>query len=260
MTADKLTLTSSPDGPWRLIDIVEETGSTNADLIARAASGEDIAGVVLLAEHQSAGRGRQGRSWVAPAHSQVPLSVGISTESVPADRWGWLPLLAGVAVVDAIAEVAGIQAGLKWPNDVLFEGRKLVGILAEVAGSSQTIVLGIGINVTLHANDLPDPNATALNLLGWAHPDRNALAEAVLRELAARVDHWRELRGVDEKLIDDYRSRSITLGSRVRAELPGDREVVGNAVGIGESGQLRIDTGEDTVAVSAGDITHLRPA
>lgn len=105
--------------PWRRLDIVDETGSTNADLLARAAAGEQIAGSVLLAEFQNAGRGRHGRQWSAPARSQLALSVGVDAAGVSADGWGWLPLATGVAVVDAVAEVTGVRVGLKWPNDVL---------------------------------------------------------------------------------------------------------------------------------------------
>lgn len=260
MTSDRLTLTDSPGGQWRRIDIVEETGSTNADLVARAAAGEDIDGVVLLAEHQTAGRGRHGRNWGAPARTQLSMSVGIGVGEVPPDRWGLVPLLAGVAIVDAVAEVSGIQAGLKWPNDVLVEGRKLCGILAEVATPRPAIVLGLGLNATFTQHELPDPNATSLAILGWANPDRNELARAVLRELAGRIAHWRTARGVDEQLLEDYRARSVTLGARVRAELPGERELIGVAVGLGNDGQLRIEAADGTVtAVTAGDITHLRP-
>ncbi|MBA0045586.1 biotin--[acetyl-CoA-carboxylase] ligase [Mycobacterium sp. NPDC050853] len=259
MTSDRLTLTDSPGGQWRRIDIVDETGSTNADLVARAAAGEDIDGVVLLAEHQTAGRGRHGRNWGAPAYTQLSMSVGIAVGDVPSDRWGLVPLLAGVAIVDAVAEATGVQAGLKWPNDVLVDGRKLCGILAEVASPQQAIVVGLGLNATFTEHELPDPNATSLAILGWADPDRNELARAVLRELGGRIEHWRAARGVDQQLLEDYRSRSVTLGARVRAELPGDRELVGIAVGLGENGQLRIEGADGAVtAVTAGDITHLR--
>ena len=113
-------------GPWH-IDLVEETGSTNADLLARAAAGEDIDGAVLIAESQTAGRGRHGRTWSTPPRSQIALSAGVGVTGVPSDTWGWLPLLTGVAVVDAVAEVAGVAAGLKWPNDVLVGHREAGG-------------------------------------------------------------------------------------------------------------------------------------
>src|ERR1700710_1443712 len=88
---------------FKRIDVVDETGSTNADLIARAARGDDIDGAVLLAEHQTAGRGRQGRSWLGAPGAQIIVSVGVDAARVPADGWGWLPLATGVAIVDAVA-------------------------------------------------------------------------------------------------------------------------------------------------------------
>src|SRR5579875_4165144 len=104
-----------PGLPWRRLDVVDETGSTNADLLARASDGEDIDGVVLMAEYQTTGRGRHGRHWLAPPRAQIALSVGVGGASVPRSGWGWLPLATGVAVVDALAAVTGVNAGLKWP-------------------------------------------------------------------------------------------------------------------------------------------------
>ncbi len=236
------------------VDVVEETGSTNADLLARAAAGEDIDGAVLIAESQTAGRGRHGRTWSTPPGSQIALSAGVGVGAVPSEAWGWLPLLAGVAVVDAVAEVAGVTAGLKWPNDVLVGSGKLAGILAEVAAPAPVVVVGLGLNVT----EAPDPVATSLALLGAA-VDRTKLTEAVLAHLATRIDGWRAAGGADATLAADYRSRSVTIGHRVRASLPGDRTVEGVAADIDEVGRLRIDTGDEVLTVSAGDITHLRP-
>ena len=122
---------------WHRVDVVSETGSTNADLLARAAAGEVIDGSVLIAEFQCAGRGRYGRSWSAPPQSQIAMSTGVGANDVPSESWGWLPLLTGVAVVDVVRELCGIPAGLKWPNDVLVGSQKLAGILAEVAPSSE---------------------------------------------------------------------------------------------------------------------------
>jgi BirA family biotin operon repressor/biotin-[acetyl-CoA-carboxylase] ligase len=147
-----------PGRAWRRVDVVEEIGSTNADLLTRAAAGEDIDGAVLLAEYQSAGRGRHGRSWSAPARSQVAASVGVGVAAVPSETWGWLPLLTGVAVVDALDEITGVTAGLKWPNDVLVGTGKLAGILAEVAAPEPVVVVGLGLNVTMTAEEAPDPS------------------------------------------------------------------------------------------------------
>src|ERR1700721_389739 len=175
-----------PGMPWRQLDVVAETGSTNADLLARAEAGADIDGSVLLAEYQSAGRGRHGRQWSAPPRTQVALSVAVAGGSVPRTGWGWLPLATGVALADGLAAL-GVEAGLKWPNDVLAGGGKLAGILAEVASPTPVIVLGVGLNVTLTAEEAPDPVATSLLMLGSSATDRNTLARRVLRELARRV-------------------------------------------------------------------------
>lgn len=239
---------------WRHVDVVGETGSTNADLIARAAGGEDIAGAVLLAEFQSAGRGRHGRSWSAPPRSQIAMSVGVDTTGVPVARWGWLPLLTGLAVAGTVREQFGVDAGVKWPNDVLVGTGKLAGILAEV--SAPVIVVGLGLNVSLSADDLPDPNAVSLSMLGH-HADRTVLAGHLLRALSERLQRWR---AGDPRLAAEYRSVSTTIGTRVRALLPGDSEIVGVATDIDDAGRLLIDNAGTTVTVSAGDITHLRPA
>lgn len=251
-----------PDCTWQRLDVVAETGSTNADLLARAEAGEDIDGAVLLAEHQTSGRGRHGRYWLAPPRAQIALSVGVGAERVPASGWGWLTLATGVAVADALVEVGVIDVGLKWPNDVVVEDAKLAGILAEVAspgrGGQKVIVVGVGLNVTMTADEAPDPVATSLTMLGSSIPDRNLLAQKILGQLANRVEAWRTVGGADPTLMDDYRRYSRTLGSRVRASMPGDRQVAGVAEAIDELGRLCIDTGEQTIAVSAGDITHLR--
>lgn len=247
-----------PSRALRRLEVLDTTGSTNADLLERARSGEDIEGVVLVAEHQSAGRGRHGRSWSAPARSQIALSLGVGAAGLPPAAWGWLPLLTGVAVVDAVRATTGIDAGLKWPNDVMVGGGKLGGILAEVAPGGPAIVVGVGLNVSLRAEEAPDPRATSLVILGSTMIDRSALLGSVLAEWTARIDRWRALRGEDPSLAQDYRDRSITLGRRVRVELPGGREITGIATDIDESGQLRIATGAHTTSVAAGDITHLR--
>ncbi|KUI39751.1 biotin--[acetyl-CoA-carboxylase] ligase [Mycobacterium sp. GA-2829] len=256
---DVATLRESLTTPWRRLDVVDETGSTNADLLARAAAGEDIAGSVLITDYQSAGRGRHGRRWTAPPGSQLAMSVAVDTAGVPPDAWGWLPLLTGVAVRDAVSEVSGVEAGLKWPNDVLVGEGKLAGILAEVAAPQSVVVVGVGLNVTLSAADAPDTRATSLRMLGARNVDRNALAAALLRHLGERIARWGAARGADAELIADYRRHSLTLGRDVTATLPGDRQLRGTATDIDELGRLTIRSGAHTVTVAAGDITHLRP-
>ncbi|MGV0642884.1 biotin--[acetyl-CoA-carboxylase] ligase [Mycolicibacterium sp. XJ879] len=244
---------------WRRIDVVAETGSTNADLIARAQRGEAVDGAVLVAENQTAGRGRQGRSWSAVPYAQITVSVGVDAAAVPSQAWGWLPLATGVAIVDAVADT-GVQAGLKWPNDVLAGGGKLAGILAEVAAASQAVVVGIGLNVSLTGAEIGVPGVTSLVELGGPAPDRQQLLQRVLHELGRRFEAWRRHGGADPALIADYRARSLTLGTPVRAMLPGGQEIVGVARDIDEQGRLDIDTDGALTKVSAGDIVHLRPA
>ena len=250
---DRRHLSDSLSPPWRHLKVVEETGSTNADLIARATAGEDIDGTVLIAEHQTAGRGRSGRTWATAPRAQLTLSVGVGAAGVPTATWGWLPLAAGLAVVDAVSAAAGVQSTLKWPNDVLAGDGKLAGILSEVAG--QAIVVGIGLNVTLRGDEVGEPGVSSLAALGVADPDRTALAVELLRHLGQRVTSWR---AGDQQLMADYRARCATIGSSVRAVLPGGREVVGTAVSVDEQGRLRIEGDGDVVAVSAGDVVHLR--
>ncbi|MDH6279418.1 biotin--[acetyl-CoA-carboxylase] ligase [Prescottella agglutinans] len=249
-----------PDAFWSRLDVVAETGSTNADLLARP-QGPDYARSVLIAEYQSGGRGRHARPWVSAPRALVTVSAVLDMPGMDLADIGWLPLLSGIAVVDALRKVAEVDAELKWPNDVLIDGRKVAGILAEVASTAPvpTIVVGVGLNVSLTEDELPVPTATSLALESAAVTDRTVLVRAMLRELARR---WREWEGAGWK-VDDlaaaYRERCGTLGRLVRAELPGNRELVGVATDVDVEGRIVIKAeGESPVAVSAGDITHLR--
>jgi BirA family transcriptional regulator, biotin operon repressor / biotin---[acetyl-CoA-carboxylase] ligase len=243
---------------WRRVDVVAETGSTNADLITRAAAGEDVDGAVLITEHQTAGRGRQGRSWSDVPGAQITMSVGVHAGGVPTERWGWLPLATGVAIVDAVREVTGVEAGLKWPNDVLAGGGKLAGILAEVAAPQRVIVVGLGLNTTLRRDEIAVPDATSLLELGANAPDRLRLVSVLLGKLGERIVGWRNARGADETLAADFRARCLTLGSPVRAILPDNREITGVARAVDEQGRLCIEGAGETTVVSAGDVIHLR--
>ena len=249
---------------WRKLDVVEETGSTNADLLARAAAGTDIAGAVLIAEHQTAGRGRHGRGWSAAPRAQITMSVGVSVVDVPTEGWGWLSLATGVAVVDALAPLLdgiGVRAGLKWPNDVLAgqpdSPGKLAGILAEVV--RPVVVIGLGLNVTQSPEEVDGPGATVAAGPGRRQrPTATSWFVRLLRELGGRIVGWRAARGADWQLAADYRARSLTIGTRVRAQLPGGKEIVGTATAVDDQGRLCVETGAETVVVSAGDVVHLR--
>ncbi|MFC9892208.1 biotin--[acetyl-CoA-carboxylase] ligase [Nocardia sp. NPDC127579] len=244
------------------IEVVESTGSTNADLIARA-SEPGIDQTVLLAEAQQAGRGRHARTWVSPPRAQISMSMLVRLRGIAPEVLGWLPLLTGIAVVDALRATAGVDANLKWPNDVLIGGGsrsaragKVAGILAEVAtsGDAPAVVVGVGVNVSLTEAELPVPHATSLLLAGATELDRTTLVCALLTEFARRFDTWRAAGWDIGSLLDDYRARCVTIGAEVRAELPGGEVLTGVATGIDDHGRLLIGDR----AVSAGDVTHLR--
>ncbi|MBQ0948122.1 MULTISPECIES: biotin--[acetyl-CoA-carboxylase] ligase [Streptomyces] len=253
-------------GLWRQVDVVQRTGSTNSDLVARAAEGGLAEGVVLVAEEQSAARGRLDRQWTAPARSGLFFSVLLRPAEVPVPRWGWLPLLTGVAVATGLSRVAGVDTALKWPNDLLVtvgdEERKAGGILAERAGDDG-VVIGVGINVSLRADELPVPRAGSLALAGAVNTDRDPLLRGVLRSLEDWYGRWRGAGGdpAASGLQETYAAGCATLGRMVRAELPGDRSLVGEAVAVDGDGRLVLATGAGVQEpVGAGDIVHLRLA
>ncbi|AZK96131.1 biotin--[acetyl-CoA-carboxylase] ligase [Streptomyces tsukubensis] len=256
-----------PGGLWTSLDVVPSTGSTNADLVARAPGSPE--GAVLVAEEQTAGRGRLDRRWSAPARSGLFFSVLLRPgPDVPVERWGWLPLLAGVAAATGLSRAAGVDMSLKWPNDLLVtvdgEERKTGGILAERAGGAEdgAVVVGIGINVTLRAAELPVPTAGSLALAGAVGTDRDPLLRAVLRSLERWYGDWRAAGGdpIGSNVQGAYAAGCATLGRTVRAELPGGRERTGEAVALDGDGRLvlALENGE-RLAVGAGDVVHLRP-
>ncbi|MGN5633098.1 biotin--[acetyl-CoA-carboxylase] ligase [Streptomyces sp. AC154] len=252
-----------PDGLWSALDVVDATGSTNSDLAARAAGLTE--GTVLVAEEQTAGRGRLDRTWTAPARSGLFFSVYLTPGAVPVQRWGWLPLLTGVAVATGLARSAGVDTALKWPNDLLVtvgtEERKAGGILAERAGDG--VVIGIGLNVSLREDELPAPTAASLALAGAVSTDRETLLRGVLRSLEQWYGKWRAADGdaAASGLQEAYAAGCATLGRTVRAQLPGDRTLTGEAVAIDGDGRLVLSAGDGLrEPVSAGDIVHLRGA
>ncbi|WP_446212655.1 biotin--[acetyl-CoA-carboxylase] ligase [Micromonospora sp. IBSANI012] len=268
---------TAPHGPWRRLDLRAETGSTNADAVAAARAGEPE-GLVVVAERQTAGRGRRGRVWQSPARAGIATSVLLRPGEAVADRgwppapvtgYGWLPLLAGVALVEAVARLAELETRLKWPNDLLVDDAKCAGILAEaVPGTSPAeppaIVLGIGLNVTLRADELPEnPTglpATSLQLAGATATDRDPLLRSLLRSLADWYDRWRTAGGdaVASGLREAYVASCATVGRRVRVLLPDGAELTGLATGVDADGQLLVDTGAGERRLAAGDVLHLR--
>jgi len=260
-----------PGGLWRAVDVLVSTGSTNADLLDRAAAGAPE-GVVLAAEEQLAGRGRMGRAWVSPPRASLTFSLLVRPHAVAPARRGWLPLLAGVAVAAAVRAVAGVDARLKWPNDVLVGPAKLGGILAEAAGDA--VVVGIGLNVSTEPAELPPPGpapggaltATSLRALAGPSPDRGVLLTAILAGFEHRYQAWVQADGDPERsgLRAEYTGLCATIGRRVRAELPGGQLLSGLAAGVDPDGRLVVRVSPDSVSpdsvvpVAAGDVVHLR--
>jgi BirA family biotin operon repressor/biotin-[acetyl-CoA-carboxylase] ligase len=253
-----------PGGLWSAVDVVARTGSTNADLAARARAGAP-AGTVLVTDFQDAGRGRQGRTWVAPRGTSIALSVLLRPVDVEPSRWTWLPLLAGLAVVEALRRAADVPALLKWPNDVLVDGRKVCGILAErvETPTGPACVLGMGVNVWLAADELPVPTATSLALLAQARepgsrpPSRDLLIATVLAALELLYQRW-EVLDDDAPFAAAYLKRSDTLGRRVRVHLAGDVTVEGRAEALDADGRLVVRTDTGLRTFGAGDVVHLR--
>ena len=254
----------SPAGPWARLDVVERVGSTNAALLTSAASGAPDRSV-LVAEHQDAGRGRLGREWVSPPGTGVTVSVLLRPGDVSPDRYGWLPLLTGLAVRDAVRDLVPAQACLKWPNDLLLGAaqRKAGGILAEATSGPDgtAVVLGIGLNVAGTPAELP-AGATSLAAEGAEAVDRTKVLVAVLTRIAERESAWRSSLGDPDAhhLRADYRAACASLGAEVRVELPGGMAVTGMAEDVDGDGRLLL-LGADGQrrAIAAGDVVHLRP-
>jgi BirA family transcriptional regulator, biotin operon repressor / biotin---[acetyl-CoA-carboxylase] ligase len=260
----------TPGSLWSRVEVVAETASTNADVAAAAARGEPE-GLVVVAEQQTAGRGRRDRQWVSPARAGLTLSVLLRPgrpdrehewPTLSPATFAWLPLLAGVALRDAVERVAEVEAALKWPNDLLVGDRKCAGILAEVSGDA--VVVGIGLNVTTRAEELPETTgvpATSLRVAGAAVTDRDPLLRALLRGFASYYAGWREAGGDAEMsgLLAAYRRGCSTIGQQVRVLLPAGETLTGEATEVDRAGQLVVRTADGAEhRVSAGDVLHVR--
>ncbi len=247
------------------VTVLTATESTNDEALSLAAEGAPE-WTVVAADEQTAGRGRLGRSWVSPPGHALLFSVVLRPDrSWPMAVWGWIPLIAGLAVTDTIRG-HGVPAELKWPNDVVIDGpahdgsagpRKLAGILAERRGDA--VVVGVGINVHHTASMLPIPAATSLALEGVEIARSSLLAECLLDW----DRYWQQLRATEGDLGQSntrsaYLARSLTVGRRVRVDLGGGNDLVGEAVEVDLEGHLRVEGAFGCQVVSAGDVTHLR--
>jgi BirA family biotin operon repressor/biotin-[acetyl-CoA-carboxylase] ligase len=242
-----------PGGFVREVHVVAETGSTNDDLaeIARRGGPE---GVVLVAEAQTRGRGRLDRTWTSPLRAGLLFSVLLRPPGPPPRRT-WIPLLAGLAVQEAVSRLGAVDTRLKWPNDLLVgdDLGKAGGILAQAAGDA--VVIGVGLNVTTRRSELPD-GAVSLLTEGAGCTDRDPLLRAILRTLADRYAEWC---ADPDRLRPAYESVCDTIGREVRVQLPDGGGLTGTATGLDEAGRLVVRTTDGDVTVSAGDVTRVRP-
>ncbi|GAA1120283.1 biotin--[acetyl-CoA-carboxylase] ligase [Arthrobacter flavus] len=267
----------APKGSYGRLDVVAETGSTNTDLADHArnhaADWPDLS--VLTAEQQSAGRGRLDRAWIAPERSSLIVSILLRPHNpagrpLPTQSYSWLSLLAALALAESIEERTEIRPQLKWPNDVLVDGRKLAGVLAQLVpgadGGPAAVIVGVGANVSLTDQELPVPTATSLLLEYAKTTDRNVLLRAFLRRFAELYAAFRAVDGDARREWPDGTSlaqrvsdRMVTLGQDVRVELPGGVELLGRALGLDEHGALLVrDYDDERHTVTAGDVVHLR--
>ncbi|MGO4227882.1 biotin--[acetyl-CoA-carboxylase] ligase [Arthrobacter sp. YAF34] len=260
------------------LTVVDSTGSTNADLLRGVSEDPgawpDLS--VLAAEYQSAARGRLDRHWEAPARSSISVSlvlrpVNAAGRPLPTHSYSWLSLLAALALREALTETAGLPAELKWPNDVLVRGRKIAGILAQLGplGGAGTppVILGTGLNVTLTEPELPVPTATSVLLENPDTVDRTELLKSYLSRFAALYRSFCNADGDPHagmaggpSLHKRVEHLLTTLGKQVRAQLPGDHEIIGHATRLDEYGSLLVvDAAGHEHVVTAGDVVHLRP-
>ncbi|HZW41908.1 MAG TPA: biotin--[acetyl-CoA-carboxylase] ligase [Agromyces sp.] len=268
-------------------EFLAEAGSTN-DELRDAATGPEAAawphGSVIVTDNQTRGRGRLGRMWLAPTGKTLAISLLLRPELAggkpfPPEAYGWIPLIAGAAMTEAVRRAVdlaasqevepddddrtgGLDVELKWPNDVLISGYKVCGILSELLPDSGAVVVGAGLNLTLDEHDLPTLTSTSLLLATGRQPDADEVLADYLGGFLALMRAFTES-GADAAasgVADRVTAVCGTLGSEVRVELPGDRELVGFAERLDRDGRLVVRDREngEPQSVAAGDVTHLR--
>lgn len=238
----------TPGDPWGPVEVFERLGSTNDEVREHP-----VPWRVVVAEQQDAGRGRLGRAWTTTPGTAIAVSVLVPP---PASGPSWVPLLAGLAVHRAVADVAGVTTSLKWPNDVLVPGdgdRKLAGILCE--WTAQGVVVGLGLNVDTARADLPLDTATSLRAAGTPGVDRATLLTAYLVHLARLL---RDDTGRGGAARTAYVAACATVGRPVEVHEPGGGVRTGVATGVDDAGRLTLRSAHGSDAVSAGDVVHVR--
>jgi BirA family biotin operon repressor/biotin-[acetyl-CoA-carboxylase] ligase len=249
------------------LEFLPETGTTNADLVARAPNTDDFS--VLVAGFQTAGKGRAGREWLAPAGSSLFVSILLKPVGIDPANYSFLPLLAGLAMTKCVSEfLPNSKVSLKWPNDVLVGENKIAGVLSELLPSQDGVVIGAGLNIKQQQSELPISSATSMALAGGKELNLDPILASYLENFRSLYQAWLEHGANPDTsgLLAQVTASCSTIGREsnlVRVILPGDKEFTGEAIGIDSSGRLIVTRDEDSeaekvVAVAAGDVIHLR--
>ena len=240
-------------------EYLEQTGSTNKDLLARSAGLPEF--FVLATDFQTAGKGRMDRSWEANPGSSVMASILLRPQFTQSSGIGWLSLLTALAITRVISN-HGLGPKIKWPNDVLIGEKKVSGILAEAAADLSCVVIGFGINVNQSTEQLPVDTATSLSLETATEFDRDQLLAAVIENIRSLYLELSTSGGdaTASGLRQEILELSATVGSQVSVEFPDGKKAFGLAKDIDETGRLVVSTQNETLSVSAGDVLHLRKA
>ena len=242
--------------PGRFVPV---TGSTNSDLFAMAEHGAPE-WTVMVAGTQEAGRGRLGRTWVSTRDGDALLASILLRPEMPPAEAPLLSLLAAVCMAEACRDACRLDVRCKWPNDLVVGRRKLAGVLAEAnvkAGSLEYLVIGIGVNVGQQPGDFPEElrgTATSVAIEG-GHPDLPSLLSAYLSAFKRRYDP----NGADfrDRLLPEYRDLCDTIGRTVLATSTSGRRVEGMATGVGDTGELLVQTPEGLQSIGFGEVLHL---
>lgn len=246
----------------RLI-VLEQVASTNDELASKMREGSHSDWPefsTLVTNDQTAGRGRLGRAWIAPKGTMLAISVLLRPARagiLGVEAKAWIPLIAGLAMTRALVSL-GAQTELKWPNDVMIDGRKVCGILVE-AQPGDAVIVGSGINLSLTEDQLPVPTATSM-LIAGAETDPDAILAGYLRELRVLYARFVHANGDAEEsgLHTAISNACSTLGREVRVQLPGGEDLIGIAKMLDATGRLVVESSGRRTAVAAGDVTHLR--
>jgi len=247
------------------LEYLPETGSTNTDLLALAVKSPELWTdfSVLLTENQTAGRGRLDRQWVAQPGAALAVSVLLRPTEFGIESFGWLPLLAGLAMQRAVASlVDDTEVSLKWPNDVLVAGEKISGLLAEVLPDGKGVVIGAGLNLTQTKAELPIENATSLKLHRVTGFELDDVLVRYLASFKRLYEEFSDAKGDAEVsgLHEAILNASSTIGSKVLVMLPDGSDFSGTGAGLDNDGRLLVALSDpvEIRAVAAGDIKHLR--